>query len=314
MQLRDRLVLEFWDRSGNLSIKNRQYRNYVKKIFVNFLEQDICNGDLTTESLIKNNKIVSASITANENGILAGLEEFSLINKGLKLKFLKKDGDAVKKGDTLADICGNAKKILERERTSLNLLQRMSGIATLTNNLNKKLGNKAKIAATRKTAWGLIDKKAVSIGGGLTHRLSLDDGVLIKDNHLRILGDNAEKALALAKNKSKYVEIEVESKNQALASAKAIKRIIETDNHASRNNNKSIFAIMLDKIPPREVKSIIADLKKNGLYNHVLLEASGNISPDNLADYAGCGADVISMGCITNSAKALNLSQDINAD
>lgn len=313
MQLRDRLVLEFWDRSRCLSTKNSHYRNYVENFFLNFLGQDIGKGDLTTGSLIKNDMVISANITAKENGILAGLEEFSLINKDLKLKFLKKDGDAVNKGDILIEIRGNAKKILERERTSLNLLQRMSGIATLTYKLNKILNNKARIAATRKTAWGIIDKKAVSIGGGLTHRLSLNDGILIKDNHIRILGHDIKKALALAKNKSRYVEIEAESKNQALASAKAVKRIIETSNPGSRNSNKSIFAIMLDKIPPKEIKSIIADLKKSGLHDYTLLEASGNISPDNLTDYAGCGIDVISMGCITNAAKALDLSQEITA-
>lgn len=309
MQLRDRLVLEFWDRSRNLSLKNRRYRNYAKKFFLNLLRQDIGNGDLTTGSLIENNKIISANITAKENGILAGLEEFSLVNKDLKLKFLKKDGDSVNKGDILIEIHGNAKKILERERTSLNLLQRMSGIATLTNTLNKKLNNKARIAATRKTAWGLIDKKAVSTGGGLTHRLNLNDGILIKDNHLKILGHDIEKALALVKSKSGYIEIEVESKNQALESAKAIKNIKKSFIH-----DKTFFAIMLDKIPPKEIKSIIKRLKKQNLYDYMLLEASGNISPDNLMDYAGCGIDVISMGCITNAAGVLDLSQEITAD
>ena len=268
------------------------------------LKNDIKNSDVTTNSLIKGNKSINAVIIAKESGILAGLEEFGLLNEDLKIRLLKKDGDGIKKGDVLAEISGDAKKILERERMSLNLLQRMSGIATLTGRLAKELGNKARIAATRKTLWGSMDKKAVSVGNGLAHRLNLNDGVIIKDNHLKILNYDIEKALTLAKNKSKCIEIEVENKEQALSAAYAIKKF-------KKNKSKNLFAIMLDKIPPKGIKSIIGELRKQGLYDYVLLEASGNISPDNLKKYANSGVDVISMGCITNSAKALDLSLEI---
>jgi nicotinate-nucleotide pyrophosphorylase (carboxylating) len=295
----------FWDRSRELTMTSKKYKNHVKKFWHFLLKNDIGKGDATTNSLIKKNEKISAMIVAKEDGIFAGSDEIIFLNKDLEIKALKNDGDKIKKGEALLDIKGNSKKILSRERTFLNLLQRMSGIATLTNNLVKKLndkGSKARIAATRKTLWGSLDKKAVSVGGGLTHRLSLSDGILIKDNHLKIMRGNIEKALGLAKSKSKYIEIEVENKKQAVTAAKAIKKM---------SNNNNFFAIMLDKVPPEEIKSIIEELKNKDLYGYVLLEASGNINSDNLTEYGNCGVDIISMGRITNSAKALNMSLEI---
>ncbi len=304
MQPRYDRVLEFWDRSGELSIKNKDYRNFVNKLFSLLLKSDIKNKDLTTSSLIPNNKNISAYIVAKENGIIAGLEEFKFLNKDLKLRFFRNDGDKIKNRDVIIKIYGDAKKILERERINLNLLQRMSGIATLTNQLNNKLKNNVKIVATRKTLWGLLDKKAVSIGNGLTHRLNLNDGIIIKDNHLKILNHDIKNALKIVKNKSKYIEIEVENKKQAFEAAKYIKKIIQ-------NGNKNIYAIMLDKIKPKEIKSIIKNLKRQYLYNYVLLESSGNINENNLQEYKDCGVDIISMGQITNSAKVLNMSIEV---
>ena len=303
---RGSLVLEFWDRKKELTIKNKDYKDFVEKFLNLLLKNDIKNGDLTT-SLLMNNKNISAHIVAKESGIIAGLEEFGLINKSLKLKFLKKDGNAIKSGDILVEIRGNSRKILEKERVSLNLLQRMSGIATNINRLNKKLKNKLRLAATRKTLWGLMDKKAVSIGGGLTHRLSLNDGIIIKDNHLKILNNNIEKILNSVKNKSKYIEIEVEDKTQALMAAKSITKI--KNNKKTKNGN--IFTIMFDKIPPVEMKAIVEDLKKQNLNNNILFEASGNINENNLTCYINCGVDIISMGSITNSANILNMSLEI---
>ena len=298
---RDKLVLEFWERKSYLSIKNKEYRNFVSRILSILLKNDIKNGDITTNSLIK--KHISAAIIAKEDGVVAGLEEFRLINKDLKLKFFKKDGDKIKSGNPIVEINGYAKYILPRERISLNLLQRMSGIATLTSELSKKSGS-ARIAATRKTPWGLLDKKAVSVGGGLTHRLNLGDGIIVKDNHLGLLGYNFVKIINLAKNKSKRIEIEVENKRHALEATRAIKNVIG-------KSNKIHFALMLDKIKPEDIKSVIKELKKMDIYESLLLEASGNINKDNLAEYSDCGVDIISMGSLTNSAKALNMSQEI---
>ena len=311
---RQLLIKEFWDRSKELSVKNKGYRNFLEKFFYFLLNEDIGKRDITTDSLIKKNEKISAVVVAKEDGIFAGAEEFAFLNKDLKINQLKGDGDEIKNGDRLINVLGNATKILEKERTSLNLLQRMSGIATLTNNLVKKLNDKSRIAATRKTLWGLIDKKAVSIGGGLTHRLNLSDGILIKDNHLKIMGGDIEKALGLAKSKSRYfvtcvpkpswrgIEIEVENKKQAIAAAKVIKKL---------NNSNNLFAIMPDKIPPKEIKLIVEELKNQDLYDCVLLEASGDINPDNLIKYKDCSVDIISMGYITNSAKVLNMSMEI---
>ena len=306
MQPRDKLILEFWDRRNRLSINNKEYADFVQNFFYFLLKEDTKGNDITTNSIIKKRKKISAAIVAKEKGIIAGLDEFSLINNDLKLKFFKKDGEKIKSGDILAEIMGDAKKILERERISLNLLQRMSGIAANVHKLNRHLDNKIKLAATRKTLWGMVDKKAVSIGGGLTHRLNLNDGILIKDNHIKILDGNIENLINYAKDKSNYIEIEIEDENQAVTAAKVIKEII-----GKNKNNKNIFAIMFDKIPPNEIKSIIGKFKRQNIYDKILFEASGNINEGNMRSYIGCGADIISMGSITNSAKILNMSLEI---
>ena len=302
MQDRNKRILEFWDRGKELTIKNKEYNNFVNQVLSMLLKQDINRGDLTTNSLIKENKEICAVFIAKENGIFAGLEEFELFNRDLKIYPLKNDGDKIKQGEILIEIKGNARKILERERVSLNLLQRMSGIATVTNKSINTVHNKIKIAATRKTMFGNIDKKAVSIGGGLTHRLNLNDGIIIKDNHLKILKYDIKKSLELVKNKSRYIEIEVENREEALTSAKSIKKIA---------NNKSLFAVMLDKIQPEDAKYIIKELKNQDLYENILFEASGNISPSNVLKYANTGVDVISMGYLTHSARVLGISQEI---
>lgn len=305
MQRRLDRVLDFWDKGKALSANNIEYRDFVNKLFDVLLKNDLKEEDLTTDSIIKDNKNITAYIVAKEDGIMAGLEEFSLLNKDLKLNVLKKDGDKIRKDDILLEINGNAKKILKKERLNLNLLQRMSGIATLTNSLNEKLKGKTKIAATRKILWGLLDKKAVSVGGGLTHRLNLNDGVIIKDNHLKVMNYDFEKIIDTATNNSKYIEIEVENRLQAISAASAIKNSIK------KCRAKNVFAIMFDKIKPLEIKSILNELKKIRLYGEILFEASGNITKDNLNKYRDCGVDVISMGFITNSAKPLNISQEI---
>ncbi len=300
MHPRNKLILEFWDRSYQLTTKNRIYKNFVKKLYSILLEYDIMNNDITTNSILKN-KVITAKIIAKDSGIFAGVEEYKLLNDDLKIKICKNDGDEIKKGNILLEIEGNAKTILARERCLLNLLQRMSGIATLTKELSKTLQDKVKIAATRKTLWGIMDKKAVSIGGGLTHRLNLSDSIIIKDNHLKILKGNLYKALIFVSKKSNYIEVEVESKEQALNAAKIIKSL----------KSNAMYALMLDKITPKQIRSVIERLKANSLYNRLLLEASGNINPFNLKDYANCGVDVISMGYLTNSAKVLDMSLEI---
>ena len=304
MRRRSKLVLEFWDRKNELSIKNKDYSKFVNDLVEVLLGQDVKKGDMTSNLLIRN-KQITAIIVAKENGVVAGLEEFSLINHDLKLKFQKRDCDKIKSGDILVEIKGNAGKILEKERISLNLLQRMSGIATLTAKLAKKAGN-AKIAATRKTLWSLLDKKAVSIGNGITHRLSLGDGIIIKDNHLRIFNYDMEKALACcSKSKSKFIEVEVAGRKQAVAAASMINML------KSLKKPGKLFAIMFDNMKPSEIKNTISMLKKMRLYDSVLLEASGGIDGKSIRRYARTGVDVISLGFITHSAKSLDMSLEI---
>jgi nicotinate-nucleotide pyrophosphorylase (carboxylating) len=199
-------------------------------------------------------------------------------------------------------ISGNAQTILSAERTMLNLLSRMSGIATATRRLAEKLRKAnatAKIAATRKTAPGLgyFDKKAVLIGGGDPHRLRLDDMILVKDNHIAIAG-SVETAVKKAKaaSFSKKIEVEVASATDALKAAEAGADII-----------------MLDNFSPKQIREAVEALKKAGFFGKILVEVSGGITEQNLLEYASAQVDTISMGAITHSAKALDISLEVTA-
>ncbi len=296
---RDERILKFFDRSGELSIKNEDYGNFVASFFDFLLESDIGKGDITS-SLIGKTKKTEAMIVAKEEGIIAGLDEMKILNSGLELKFLREDGERINPNDVIVVLEGNAREILKRERTILNMLQRMSGIATITSKLVNMIGDRPRIAATRKTFWGHLDKKAVSVGKGLTHRLDLSDGILIKDNHIKLSGNDIYHAISSSRNR--FIEIEVENKEQALTAAEAIKKNL---------NNSRSYAIMFDKISPVEIKSIFKELKKKKIYDKILFEASGNINESNIIGYKDCGIDVISMGSLTNSAKILNMSLEI---
>jgi len=276
-------------------------KTLAKKIN-SFLQEDIGQGDITT-ALIPPDTIVEAEIVAKEDGIIAGIEESIafLQSQGFQVKPLLSDGEGIKKKIVMLRIVGNARTLLSIERTLLNLLSRMSGIATKTCRLiekTRKAGYKTRIACTRKVAPGLLyfDKKAVIIGGGDTHRLHLDDMILIKDNHLAIIGD-ISKAVKKAKNMmsfSKKVEIEVSSADQALEAAEA-----------------GADVIMLDNFSLQKIREAITLLKKKGLRDKVLIEASGGINEQNILDYAATGVDVISLGEITGSVKALDISLEV---
>ena len=268
-----------------------------------FLKEDLGQGDITTHLLIPEKVMVQAEIIAKETGVAAGIEEALILleSLGIKAKPLVKDGQKIAKGKVLIKIKGNAKNILASERTVLNLLARMSGIATFTNRIVRKIrkaGYKTVIACTRKTAPGLeyFDKKAVLLGGGDTHRLHLDDMILIKDNHVAIVG-NVKEAVKLAKKQasfSKKIEVEVSDVNEAIEAAKAGADII-----------------MLDNFTPEKVKDAINRLKKENLRDKVLIEASGGINEKNIINFAAAGVDIISLGALTHSAKALDISLEI---
>lgn len=268
-----------------------------------FLEEDVGQGDITTQLTIPSNIIVDAEIIVKEEGLLAGVEEALTFCETLNIQATVSilDGKRVKPKTSIIHLKGNARTILSIERTLLNLLSRMSGIATTTHGLISKLriaGFQTRIASTRKTAPGLsyFDKKAVHIGGGDTHRLHLDDLVLIKDNHLEIIGEVTEaiKKARKATSFTKKIEVEVTSAKKALEAAKAGADII-----------------LLDNFQASKVKEAVSLLSKEGVRNSVLLESSGRITEENILEYASTGVDIISLGKITHSTKTLDMSLEI---
>ena len=266
-----------------------------KKQLQSFLAEDIGKGDITSALLSK--KKITAKIISREDAIVAGVthakEIFKL--KGCTVKILKKEGSKIKPNGVIMTITGDAGKILTCERTALNLLTRMSGIATQTSFLVKKIPTKTKLYATRKTAPGLryFDKEAVEIGGGKKHRLRLDEMVMIKDNHIAI-HDSLESLIKKAKSKHKKFEVEVENIPDLLLAAKSGATIV-----------------MLDNFTPAQIKKAILTLKNQKLRNKVLLEASGGISAKNITNYGKTGVDIISVGSITNSVKGIDVSLEI---
>ncbi|MDH5794394.1 MAG: carboxylating nicotinate-nucleotide diphosphorylase, partial [Candidatus Bathyarchaeota archaeon] len=214
---------------------------------------------------------------------------------------LASDGEKIKEKQVLIKISGDTRTILSVERTLLNILSRMSGIATTTKKLKEKLqktGLKTKVACTRKTAPGLLyfDKKAVLIGGGDTHRLHLDDMILIKDNHIALAGSVA-KAIKKVRERasfSKKIEVEVARIEDVLAAAKA-----------------GVNIIMMDNFSPKQIEKAIKLLKKASFFGNVLLEASGGIKTENIIEFASTGVDIVSLGEITDSTRTLDISLEI---
>ncbi|MEM2849166.1 MAG: carboxylating nicotinate-nucleotide diphosphorylase [Candidatus Bathyarchaeia archaeon] len=270
---------------------------------IRFLEEDLGFGDITSELLIPRGLKAKGVIVAKERGIVAGVEEAEMLFKhfSVDVKINCRDGDAVKPGDVVIEVEGDARSILTLERTVLNIMMRMSGIATETGALVEKIrkaGLNVKIAATRKTAPGLraLDKKAVMIGGGEPHRLRLDDAVLIKDNHIALVGSVKEAVRRARENVSFVKKIEVEAK---------------TPGEALDASESGADIVMLDNMKPEQIREVIQCLKDKGLYGKVLLEASGGINPSNILEYASTGVHVISLGHLTHSAKALDMSLEI---
>jgi nicotinate-nucleotide pyrophosphorylase (carboxylating) len=277
-------------------------RRIVEERLRALLEEDVGEGDVTAAAIIPANLTAKAEVIAKADGIVAGLEEAAVLaeSMGLKAEAKTTDGSKIKNKQVLMVLSGDAQTILSVERTLLNLLSRMSGIATKTNALTEQLKKakvKARIAATRKSAPGLLyfDKKAVAIGGGDPHRLHLDDMVLIKDNHLAIVG-SPEEAIKKAKANTSFtkkIEVEVTSTPDALKAVKAGADII-----------------MLDNFSPKQAKEAGEALRKAG-YTNVLLEVSGGITSENILEYASAEVDIISMGELTHSVKALDISLEI---
>jgi len=270
----------------------------IKKELLRFISEDIQGGDITSVLLPK--KKIKSKIISRQEGVLAGVkfagDIFRL--KGCNVKIIKKDGAKLKSNQIILQISGNARTILSCERTALNLLSRMSGIATQTNFLVskiRKINRKTKLYSTRKTAPGLrfFDKEAIMIGGGHKHRMSLNDMVMIKDNHL-LVTDSMEGIIKNARKRHKHVEVEVENQRDATLAA-----------------SSGATIVMLDNFSPVQIKKTITTLQKKKLRNKVKLEASGGINSKNISAYAKTGVDIISVGSITNSVKGLDLSLEV---
>jgi len=270
----------------------------IKKELLRFISEDIQGGDITSVLLPK--KKIKAKIISRQEGVLAGVkfagDIFRL--KGCNVKIIKKDGAKLKSNQIILQISGNAGTVLSCERTALNLLSRMSGIATQTNFLVskiRKINTKTKLYSTRKTAPGLrfFDKEAIMIGGGHKHRMSLNDMVMIKDNHL-LVTNSMEGIIKNARKQHKHVEVEVENQRDAILAA-----------------SSGATIVMLDNFSPVQIKKTITALQKKKLRNKVKLEASGGINSKNITAYAKTGVDMISVGSITNSVKSLDLSLEV---
>ena len=215
---------------------------------------------------------------------------------GLDAEQLYDDGEFVSMGSVFMIVQGRSRKILQAERLVLNFLARMSGISTLTRECVLR-ANGVKVAATRKTTPGfrIYEKRAVFLGGGDPHRFNLSDSVLIKDNHMKLMGlEECVRAARRQASFTKKIEVEVED--------------LSTMRRAA---DLGVDIIMFDNMPPSEIKRGVEILKQNGQRNHVILEASGNITIDNLEEYAGSGIDVISLGMLTRNARWIDLSLEI---
>lgn len=268
--------------------------NEISKIVMMALEEDIGIGDITTELTIEDSLRGRAYIRCKERAILCGCEVvrevFRLIDDSLKLDFLKSDGDEVLPKEKVLFIEGKVKSILKGERVSLNFLSHLSGIATATNNLVKRLPPSIKILDTRKTLPGLrfLEKYAVRVGGGKNHRFGLYDGILIKDNHSIAVG-GVKKALELAKKSAPhYMKIEVET-----ATLEDVKEALDG----------GADIILLDNMDIETVKEAIKLI--NG---RAEIEVSGGINGDNIGQLAELPIDYVSVGAITHSAKSIDFS------
>ncbi len=309
---RQRIVEIAYQKGTELNLKNENYLRWIDSFFTKEYSDDVGAGDLTSNAILTKNEPKTGILKTKASGVIGGVEEVSwfLQRHSLDVKVFKKDGGTTLSGETVFEIQGNQKDILTTERIALNVLQRMSGIATETKRLTDIIKRyNTRVSATRKTVLRYLDKKAVFLGNGLTHRFGLWDSILIKDNHLETLKSqgitkNIETALTKASalaDKVGFIEIEVTSQEEALRAARKFKTL----------RLKTPCIIMLDNIPPKTIERILETLRENAVYNYVLLEASGNITPENIKEYAKTGIDIVSLGYLTHSAKALDMSLEM---
>lgn len=269
-------------------------------MLANFLQEDIGSGDITSNNIISDHLSAKAEIVCKSGqAVVSGLEETAMLFDicGCKSEILVKEGSRIKKNMLVMRVYGSARAILKTERVALNIIMRMSGIATETRNM-ADLAPGIHILATRKTAPGLryFDKKAVVVGGGGSHRMRLDDMALIKDNHIALVGD-VEKCIRLVKKSigsSIKVECEARDMKEAVAAISA-----------------GADVVMLDNFTPKQAADAIKHISKRGLRKNVKIEISGGVNAKNIVQYARAKPDFISLGYITHSPKAVDFSLEI---
>lgn len=270
----------------------------VQRIIENALEEDIQDGDITTDSLFTEDISCEAIIKAKESGILSGIEIAKLVfekfDSSIEWKEIKSEGDNLSVGDIVVKIKGNQRHVLTAERVALNILQRMSGISTLTSKYVEAVaGLKTKIVDTRKTVPGIrvLEKYAVTIGGGYNHRFGLFDGVMVKDNHIKLAGSIASAVEKIRSKLGDKYKIEVETTN-----LKEVKQALSS----------GADIIMLDNMNTDQMRSAVELIS-----GKAIIEASGGITLKTVRKVAETGVDFISVGALTHSAKALDLSLDM---
>ena len=259
------------------------------------LKEDITSEDASTNAVIRKKTLGRVQLICKQNGVICGLSvfkrTFELLDGSVKIDLFAEDGDRVEKGQLLAEVEGDIRVLLSGERTALNFLQRMSGIATYTAELVKLLeGSKTKLLDTRKTTpnMRIFEKYSVRVGGGVNHRYNLSDGILLKDNHIGAAG-SVKRAVELAKEYSPFVrKIEIEVENLEMC-----RQALEA----------GADIIMLDNMPPEDMKKAVVMIG-----GRALTECSGNITKENIRSIADIGVDFVSSGALTHSAPILDLS------
>ncbi len=274
-------------------------RRQIQRVVDLALDEDAPFGDLTSQTLVPASAVAHADLVAREAGVLAGAEVFEIamttLDPSVQVTLLAADGDAFEVGAVLARVVGPARVVLQAERVALNLVQRMTGIATLTRTyVDAVAGSGARVVDTRKTTPGLraLERHAVRCGGGHNHRYSLSDAVMAKDNHLAVIPDLTEalRRAAAELPHTTHIEVEVDRLDQLDA-------VLEAD---------VVGTIMLDNFSLDDLRAGVAHIG-----GRALVEASGGITLDTIADVAATGVDVISVGALTHSVRALDLGLDI---
>lgn len=271
---------------------------YATRVINAALSEDIGTGDITTESTVPKNLKGKGKIVAKERFVVCGLtiagKVFTSLDREIKFRSLVEDGDVARRGETLATVAGNLRSLLSAERLALNFLQRLSGISTLTREFVKKAsGTHVRVLDTRKTTplLRILERYAVRIGGGTNHRFGLFDRIIIKDNHIKVAGGVGKAVERVKKNRPKGIHIEVEARN--------IKEAREAL-HSGANT------IMLDNMKLKDIKKAVRVIG-----GKALVEVSGGITLENAGKIAKTGVDYISVGALTHSARAVDISFEV---